>query len=88
MVTQSQFRMTGHVVSVIAALILGGTGFAYAYNLHDKITETEFFYLMCFESITVSAGIAWYAVSLKLNPTGFDLQTTPDKAKPPGTGQT
>ena len=88
MVTQSQFRMTGHVVSVIAALILGGTGFAYAYNLHDKITETEFFYLMCFESITVSAGIAWYAVSLKMNPTGFDLETKQKAPQPPGPGQT
>ena len=82
MTTASQFRMTGHIVSVICALILGGSGFAYAYGLHDKITETEFFYLMVFESITVSAGIAWYAVSLKLNPTGFDLETTPKKQTP------
>lgn len=73
----NQFRITGHVISVICAMILGISvcGIVYA-GQHQPLTETQFFYLMVYESVVVSAGIAWYAVSLKLSPTGVDVNTT------------
>ena len=72
----NRFRLTGHIISVISGLILGVTGFIYAATLGINIQSTEFFWLMGFESVVATASIAWYAVSLKLTPTGIDLQTT------------
>ncbi len=68
-------KVQAHALSIVCALILGGSGFAYAYSLHDKITEVEFFDLVVFESITIAAGVSFYPLVLKFTPTGFDLET-------------